>query len=125
MQRLLRRGDQAWGGDMPDTRDRQQRSGCGRGVGRWLMHQLQHRWGAGGVGGVDDGVDDGADDCDGDGGIIGVGDGGDDCIGGGPSVQCEQPGCGVAWPPPRCRLAGDALDMSFLLQTASTIHNMV
>ena len=28
------------------------------------------------------------------------------CVGGGPSVQCEQPGCGVAWPPPHYRLAG-------------------
>ena len=57
-----------------------------------LPHQLQHRW-CGGGNGDDDGVGDG------------VGDGGGDD--GAPSTQCEQPGCGVAWPPPHCRLAGE------------------
>ena len=70
-----------------------------------LPHQLQHRWCGGGNG---DGVGDG-------------GDGGGDGGGVEPSTQREQPGCGVAWPPPHCRLAGErAGDAGLLTPTTHT-----
>ena len=68
---------------------------------------MQHRWCGGGNG---DGVGDG----DG-------GDGGGDGGGVEPSTQREQPGCGVAWPPPHCRLAGErAGDAGLLTPTTHT-----
>ena len=71
-----------------------------------LPHQLQHRWCGGGGNG--DGVGDG-------------GDGGGDGGGVEPSTQREQPGCGVAWPPPHCRLAGErAGDAGLLTPTTHT-----
>ena len=92
-------------------------------------HQLQHRWDAGGVGGVDDGVDDGAGDgsdaCACDGSVIGVGDEGSDGIGGSPSIQCEQPGCGVAWPPPHCRLAGERAGDAGLFTPTTHVRGLI
>ena len=43
------------------------------------------------------------------GGVAGDGgDAGDDAGGGGGGgAQWEQPGCGVDWPPPHCRFAGE------------------
>ena len=59
-------------------------------MGQGCPHQLQHRR-VGDDG--DDGDRDSDDIGDGDGGADDIGD--DDDDDGGPSTQCEQPGCGV------------------------------
>ena len=73
-----------------------------------LPHQLYRRRG-GGVDGVGDGV----------------GDGGGDGVGGGSSAQCEQPGCGVAWPPPHCRLAGERAGDADLLTPTTHVRSLI
>ena len=74
----------------------------------WLPHQLHRRRG---------------------GGVDGIGDGGGDDIGddddGGPSAQCEQPGCRVAWPPPHCRLEGERVGDADLLTPTTHVWGLI
>ena len=71
-----------------------------------LPHQLHRRRG----GGVDG---------------VGVGDGGGDGVDDGPSVQCEQLGCGVDWPLPHCRLAGEPTGDADLLTPTTYVRGLI